>query len=246
MTSPPHRKKTEPTAPAGRLLRVCFSPMNTLRRSLAFALLGLCLAGGAAADGDNVRFSKTLAPEEFTAIELDRLSSDELAILDALVRRDIAQASRFSKKSRAAKFSERLTDDEKQNAGFATLSLAAIEQLDARIEQVINPPADENGRTFSASSSATGPYSVPSVKLRREPEIHGELTLMVTAGSGGYSAYGGGIALSYYDPANKFSVGVSYSQVRSKGGYGYYRDCWRDDPFRRPYVYDPLDPFARW
>jgi len=62
--------------------------------------------------------------------------------------------------------------------------------------------------------------------LRRDPEIHGSITLMVAGGSHGYSAYGGAIDLSYVDPVHHFEIGVGYSEIHSSGGYGYFgRNC---------------------
>jgi hypothetical protein len=57
------------------------------------------------------------------------------------------------------------------------------------------------------------------VKINREPQIHGTVALMVAAGSGGYSAFGGGMALTYDDPANRFAITVAYSEIREKGDF---------------------------
>ena len=70
--------------------------------------------------------------------------------------------------------------------------------------------------------------------LRRDPEIHGSVTLMVAAGSNGYSAYGGALNLSYYDPVRRFSIDVGYSEIHSKGGYGGYCNGLYPYSYRRP------------
>lgn len=202
-------------------------------------LFGIALAvalsfGALARAQDDVRFSKALAPQEFTASGLSSLSSDQLAVLDALVRRDIAGSYRTSTSPRADRFSDRLSADERRNAGLETLADAERLQLDACVQRLIAPPPP--------SSSLVGPGSaglanaVQSVKIRREPEIHGSVSLMVAAGSHGYSAYGGGMVLTYDDPANRFSVAVGYSEIHEKGDY-LWRDC-RGRPFRG--LGDPL------
>lgn len=210
--------------------------------SLSFALAVL---GGASLHAEeSVRFSKSLAPEEHASLGLSRLSSDQVAVLDALVRRDIEQSQFTSKEPRAARFSARLSADERNNAGLVHLEESEVARLDERVERLVTPPS--SGISFA---TANGKYSVPSVKLRRDPSIHGHITLGVAVGSDGYSAYGGGVVLDYIDPANKFGISIGYSEVRSKGGalyrggyggygsYGPYGGRYHGRPF------GPMDGF---
>jgi hypothetical protein len=200
---------------------------SPVRLLLAFSLLVFMSAALRAAE--DVRFSKTLSADESAALGLAQLSSDQLAVLDALVRRDIDRADYVSKQPRAPRFSQRLSEDERHNAGLDALAGSQLVELDHSIERLMPPP--RTGETFVASGGKAGPYSVPSVKLRREPEIHGAVTLMVGAGSHGYSEYGGAAEITYYDPTNKFALTVGYAETHAKGGYP-GRGCY--DPFWRP------------
>lgn len=205
--------------------------------SLSAALLAFASPLAAAGSDEPVRFSKTLTTDEISTFGLAQLSSDQLAILDALVRRDIEKSRLPSRQPRAARFSERLTADERRNAGLAALDATQLAGIDAAVERLISPPAIGAG-----ASPYAGGYSVPNVKLRRDPEIHGSLTLLYGVGSHGYSEYGGGMVLTYDDPADRFSVAVGYSELHTKGGYGYPYLC-RNYPYRDPLFRRPGDPF---
>lgn len=194
-------------------------------RSLLLLVAVLSLGLLARAD-EEVRHSKTLSAAEFSSTGLEKLSSDQLAVLDALVRRDLNQAQLVSKTPRAARFSERLSADERHNAGLDQLSAEQLAQVDATVAARIAPPSGG----FSVTGSSPTP-PIQSWKIRRDPEIHGSATLMVAAGSHGYRAYGGALDVYYVDPTNKFTLGVGISEVRSKGGLyrGYGDDCYLYD-----------------
>jgi len=89
------------------------------------------------------------------------------------------------------------------------------------VARLIEPASSPTGFSDGQSSRAR----ITTMTLRRQPEIHGSISLMYGAGSGGYNEYGGAVTLSYEDP-NGFALAVGYSEIRSNGGY-YYRD-WRD------------------
>jgi hypothetical protein len=189
---------------------------------------------------DDPRFSKALAPQEFSSAGLTLLSSDQIAILDALVRRDVASAARSNKPPAPAEFTQRLTADERRNAGLDLLADEQRSQVDAFVQRLIAPPPV--GPSFSDSGSGSLANAVRSVKINREPQIHGTVALMVAAGSGGYSAFGGGMALTYDDPANRFSVTVAYSEIHEKGDF--LRRDYRDHYWPTgPYSSRLRDPF---
>ncbi len=179
---------------------------------------------------EDVRLSKTLAPAEISNAGLQRLTSDQIAILDALVRRDIAASLRTARsgETRAARFSERLSADERKNSGLTLLTVNQLARLD---EYVARLSAPVGGASAGASS---GRSSIASATLlRRAPEIHGMISLMYGVGSHGYSERGGAMVLSYEDPSG-FSLLVGYSEVRTKGGYGYgygYYPGYYDDRY---------------
>lgn len=165
---------------------------------------------------DDRRFSSTLNATESAQTGLGRLTSDETAVLDALVRNDatIFAADPTPANPRPALFSQRLSAEECRNAGLIRLSETELAKLNVDVEQYVHPtplPPDP-GTALNASTSLT------SVMLRRDPEIHGTISFMIGAGSHGYSEYGGGINLTYYDPAHHFALDVGYSEIHSSGG----------------------------
>ncbi len=239
-------KFAEPVVTCGRLPRHLPAFMTFSRIILLLAAL-CALRSGALAAEPEARFSKTLPAAELSAAGLGLLSSDQLAILDALVRRDIAAARFVSKQPRAPQFSARLTADERHNAGLDLLGETEVAALDASVQRLIVPPAPAGGFGITG---ARGPYSVPSLKLRRDPKIETHMTAMVAVGSDGYSAFGAGVEVSYVNPDNDFGLSLSYSELHEKGGSPYRYDYDRYGYDRYGYGYGlgygrSLDPFGR-
>ena len=166
---------------------------------------------------DDRRFSATLNASDSAQIGLPRLSSDQIAVLDALVRNDINTAE-FQRQPRPALFSQRLSASERHSAGFELLNETELSQLDAGVERFAQPVTNDSGQATALNSPAKD-GNPTSFQLKRAPEIHGAVTLMVAVGSHGYSAYGGAIDLTYTDPDHHFMIGVGYSEVHSSGGY---------------------------
>jgi len=200
-----------------------------LRALLLACLFPAALPAGAASapsaePAAAARFSQSLATTERTAAGLERLSSDQVAILDALVRRDLtAQATprRADAPPPPARFSQRLSTDELRNAGLATLTATELTQLDQFVERRIS--------SSLARVLLSPPTFVPlSVRARvaeakpKTPEIHGSFTLGFGVGSGGYSERFGGMTLTYEDPVRNFAVSFSYSESHIKGAAPYY------------------------
>lgn len=200
-----------------------------LRALLLACLFPAALPAGAASapsaePAAAARFSQSLATTERTAAGLERLSSDQVAILDALVRRDLtAQATprRADAPPLPARFSQRLSADELRNAGLATLTAAELTQLDQFVERRVS--------SSLARALLSPPTFVPlSVRARvaeakpKTPEIHGSFTLGMGFGSGGYSERFGGMTLTYEDPIRNFAVSFSYSESHIKGAPPYY------------------------
>lgn len=187
--------------------------------------------GGAASE--DLRLSRTLIPAEYEDSGLKQLTSDQIAVLDALVRRDTEVLSRPApaNKPRAERFSERLSADEQNNAGLTLLSGSELAKLNAYVARLTAPIGSPSG-SFASGGGTSQPW-IAEKTLRRPPEIHGSITLLYGQGSGGYSERGGAMVLTYDDPSG-ISVAVGYSEIRTKGGYGpYYRDYY--DYHRRPF-----------
>ncbi len=186
-----------------------------------------------------LRLSQMLSTEERTATGIARLTSDQVAVLDALYRRDLVAQSaprRADAPAPAAGFSQRLSADERRNAGLATLTDAEVAQLDALAER-------SAGASLARTLLAPPTFIPLSVRARiaeaqakkSTPEIHGSFTLGFGMGSGGYSEKFGGIALTYEDPARGLAIGFSYSESHVKGGPGPYY------PGYSPIGLNPLD-----
>ena len=184
---------------------------------LAVALLAVALTATVRA-ADFTRFSQVLSAEQRAATGLDQLTSDQLAVLDALVRHDDAYAVPSTVANpRPARFSQRLNADERRNAGLARLSTDQLTRLDALVEQRVPLRIPVAAPTAGAAA--------PTMEIERvRPQIHGAVTLGMGWGSGGYSEMGGSMVVDYYDPAHNFDLLMGYSEVHTKGGY-LYRGC---------------------
>jgi hypothetical protein len=168
-------------------------------------------------------------------VGLTRLSSDEIASLDALVRRDIA--SRITTNAEPAPgttFSQRLSADERRVTGVASLTENEVAKLNALVDAhaaarlartLLAPPV------FLARKSRIQPE-----ETKTQPEIHGSFTLAYSWGSGGYSAKTGAMVLSFEDPKRRFSISVGYSETHVKyddGADGEYIRRGPPDAFER-------------
>jgi hypothetical protein len=184
---------------------------------LAALLLAAALAATSRA-ADFTRFSQVLTAEQRAATGLDQFTSDQLAVLDALVRHDDAYAvPSTAEHPRPARFSQRLNADERRNAGLTRLSADQLARLDALVEQRV----PLRGPFVAPAAGATTP-TVETERVR--PQIHGEVTLGMGWGSGGYSEMGGSMVVDYSDPAHGLDVLMGYSEVHTKGSY-LYRGC---------------------
>jgi hypothetical protein len=203
-----------------------------------YCLLAVGLLASApvrAASGD-VRFSNTLNADEREASGLTRLTSDEVAVIDALVRRDTtARAGSASTDTAPAGFSQRLTDDERRTGGLTKLAEKELPKLDGFVDRyqsaklartLLAPP------TYLARSSRVTP-----TEAKKEREIHGSFSLSYGFGSGGYSEKTGSMVLTMEDPARRYSITVGYSESHIKGGHGYRDPFYDRDPF---YNHDPF------
>jgi len=178
-----------------------------------FALGGLVIAVAAAGRAQEARFSQKLTATERTAMGLEKLSSDQLAVLDALIRSN----ENMSAKPDAAhppptRFSQRLSADERKSAGLDLLTEAELTRLDAFVEQY------EAGSPPSVAAESAATALKPELK-GPAPEIHGMISFTYGAGRGGYSEKGGSMLLNYDDPAHGFSLLVGYGEMRGNGPF---------------------------
>lgn len=210
--------------------------------ALLFALVGL--AASPVVANDTGRFTRSLTPAERAESGVDKLSSDEAAVLDALVRRDTASRvstssvrppqSNADKKApadgdpamlveppSAPRFSERLTADERRIAGFNHLSVEQTTRLNALIER--HASASVARALLSPPSFVSrGGQVQPLEKNDDRKNIHGSYSLSFGWGKGGYSERSGSMMMTYDDPAGRYSVTIGYTETHVKGGPGVY------------------------
>jgi hypothetical protein len=188
-----------------------------LRPFAIFVVTLLLALAGSLRAADDARFTRTLSGEDFTAAGLNLLNSDQIAILDALVRRDATKlANMRPSQPRPDRFSDRITADERTNAGLGALNNEQLKLLDEKVQQFVSPaPPVQFGATSGGSMSSS---SVQSAKFRRELEVHGSVSLMYGVGSHGYTEKGGAMVLSVEDPVSGLALAVGYSEVHTSGG----------------------------
>ena len=220
-----------------------------MKHHTPFRLLAVWLitCAVALAQGD-VRFSNTLNGEERAAAGLTRLSSDEVAVIDALVRRDTTARGATANDEKPATFSQRLTARERETAGLQKLAEKELPQLDAFVNRYQNAKL---ARTLLAPPTYLARHSrLTPTEAKKAREIHGSFSLSYGIGSGGYEEKSGSMVLTMDDPARRYSISIGYSESHVKGGHVYrdpfygdpfYRDPFFRDPFHRDPFYDPRD-----
>lgn len=192
-----------------------------------FALGGLVIAAAAAGRAQEARFSQKLTATEQTAIGLEKLSSDQLAVLDALIRRD---EKMYAKPDAAhpppARFSQRLSADERKSTGLDLLTEAELTRLDALVEQY------RTGNLPSVAAESVSTVMQSELK-GPAPEIHGMISFTYGEGRGGSSEKGGAMLLNYDDPAHGFSLLMGYGEMHARGpflGRGGFGGCFPPPP----------------
>jgi hypothetical protein len=183
----------------------------------------LCLAGIVrAADSD--RFSQWLKTEESKEAGLEKLSSDQVAVLDALVRKDISNRGAGRPEGSPDEFSKRLTPDQLRNTGLIGLTPAEVARVDAFVGRFAGAKL---ARTLLAPPVyiARTMRPVEPREKKKEREIHGSFSLSMGWGSDGYSERSGSMVLRMDDPERNLSISVGYSETHVKGPAGaIYRD----------------------
>ena len=218
-----------------------------LSLSVRFAALLVFASAATASPADDLRFSVAIEASERAACGLPRLTSDQVAVLDALVRRDTLSRGCTSQSREAADdgaksaetFSQRLTAGERQTVGLAVLTTAELAQLDATVEHHQNARI---ARTLLAPPSYVARRDrITPTERKKEREIHGSFSLSYGVGSGGYSEKSGSMVLSLEDPARGYAISVCYTETHTKGGTPYYLS--RDPFYDR--THPPLDDALR-
>jgi hypothetical protein len=183
---------------------------------------------------ESSRFTDSLTAQQRTELGLNGLSSDNVAVINALVRQDESTVQLRNNNVRSTRFSQRRTEHERTIAGLDQLKPEQIAKLDELIGQRFAPapsPLLESAMVPSALSVS----SVENNSAPRRPEIHGSFSLTYGWGKGG-SVMGGDATLMYEDPDHRYSVLFNYSQYRGKG---FVPGLYPGD-FYSPYSFRPL------
>ena len=156
-----------------------------------------------------------MSPADRASSGISHLTAGQQAALARYANRDITLAREGDVTGFSGSFSERRSDQERKEAGIDTLTRKERDNLDALVATAI---ADHPLRFQAAAAPAAPATPSPSIILTPpKMEVHGDLTLMAGAGSGGRSFYGTAMDVAMTDPSGKFTLAVGYSVIRSKG-----------------------------
>lgn len=192
----------------------------------AYAMLGNAHAIAA----EDTRFTSTLSTSQRTESGLDLLTSDNIAVIDALVRQDEATLKRRGSLASFGTFSQRRSEQEKEISGIAKLTPAQLTRLDGLAGVRISPPPPMPMADGSAPQSSSGMLlKVPGPKPYAL-EVHGSMSLTYGWSKAG-SVRGGDFQVSVQDPARRFSLSVGYSEYHGEGLNPVY------DPYDESYRY---------
>jgi hypothetical protein len=193
-----------------------------------------CFAGGLmgmarAGEESEPRFSSTLSPVQQAETGLDRLTVDNIAVIDALVRLDASSATRLVRNNiRTTRFSARRTAHERDIAGLDRLTPEQLRKLDQFVALRIPAPvpADADLAYASVRLDSTTPIAIK----KPAPEIHGSVSLTYGWNRGG-SIRGVDTSVTYIDPHKRYAITVGYSDYRGNGlaSYPLY-------PYAAPYL----------
>ena len=188
------------------------------------------------------RFSQALTAEQRTAAGIERLDSDQLAALDALVRLHRNQVAANAIKAEREKpatedktatestapapqpaqtvaFTESLSVDQRRAAG--------IDQLNAQERSAID--------ALATAHSPEAPSYRPAMATNAEAveffpnrfEVHGEVGFSFGGGSGGYSSRAAWLNTTLLDTKTGTEIGVTIATGREKWKTPYgYRSDW--------------------
>lgn len=175
-----------------------------------FALVSFFVLFASAGQAEDLPFSQMLTPAERSGAGIDKLSGQQIAILDALVAREEPAPADFSNPTPllVTGFSHELAPDKRHSAGLYLLTPSELTRLDDLVQKQLS------GKMTKAASAKT---ALKPEEITLQPQIHGETGLMFAVGSHGYSAYGGYLALNYNDPAKGYAVSALYSETHVKG-----------------------------
>jgi hypothetical protein len=220
-------------------------------RTRSFLALTCALLSAALFAADAPRFSQSLTAEQRTTTGIERLDSDQLAALDALVRLNRNQTAAAALKAERAK-----ADSQKQSATatpaaadtapVATATAPAREHLafsqslsaDQRRAAGLDQLTAEQQTAIDSLVAIQAP-PLPSYRpaLASSPEavqffpdrfeVHGQVGFSFGAGSGGYSSRAAWLNTTLLDTKTGTEIGVTIATGREKWKTPFgYRSDW--------------------
>lgn len=214
-------------------------------RASSFLSLICSLFAASLVAAEPLRFSQALTADQRSSAGIDRLNSDQVAALDALVRLDARKAAAAENKAALAakkaapetpatpeaapaSFTGSLSVDQRRAAGLDTLTPEQQGAVDALVL------AQVGASLLRHELATTSPVQAVEFFPNRY-EVHGEVGFSLGVGSGGYSSREAWMSTSLLDTktGTEFSVGVSSGTEKWKGPYRYrgYRNEWDDIGF---------------
>jgi hypothetical protein len=220
-------------------------------RTRSFIALTCALLSAALFAADAPRFSQSLTAEQRTATGIDRLNSDQLAALDALVRLNRNQTAAAELKAERAKaVTQKKVADTAPSATESTpvaattepaaqpiafsQSLSADQRHAAGIDQLTAEQQSAINAIVAAQASPLPTYR-PALASSPEAvqffpnrfEVHGQFGFSLGAGSGGYSSRAAWLNTTLLDTKTGTEIGVTVATGREKWKYPFvYRDDW--------------------
>jgi hypothetical protein len=184
-----------------------------------FAASLLIMAAARAAEGG---FTATLAAEKQAAAGLTKLTAVERTALDQLVAGELALARSAEKPEFTGTFVGRRTEAERKSAGLDRLTTAQLDKLNEFVAATLNRPQPKERPRLKESDV---------LSAARQNQIHGSVTVAYGWGRGGRDMWAESLWLQYYDPADRFSLGIGLSNFNGDGcfgGYPYYYGFYPD------------------
>lgn len=206
-------------------------------RTRTFLALTCSLVAVALFAADSARFSQSITPEQRTTAGLDRLSSDQVAALDALVRLNLTQTAADAQKAERASVAPPATVAPAATAPVPfSQALSAAQRRAAGLEELTAEQCAAIDTLVAAQTAAApryepnAPRSVEAVEFfPNRYEVHGEFGFSLGAGSGGYSSRAGWVSTSVLDTKTGTEIGVSVAAGREKWNRPFrYTNDWRD------------------
>jgi hypothetical protein len=202
-------------------------------------LLAASLAALAVHAGESSRFSQSLTTEQRTVTGVERLDSNQVAALDALVRLNLTQAAADAQKAERAKNASEATAALIAQPAAFSRSLSADQRRAAGLD-ALTPEQQAQIDTLVAARTPGAPHYEPAAPKQVEAvqffpnrfEMHGEVGLSLGTGSGGYNSREAWVTSTLLDTktGTQLSVTVASGTEKWKRPFG-YRNDWDDVTF---------------